>query len=237
MGFTWSELAEALRQIESMISKLENALTRLPESAKSPRTLVESRVTSLRIAAELIRARAAEELYPEAKACNWEVLLKAWRDDQLLGQVCSHYVNPSWGWTFLHQAAFCDAEDAACELIRLGASVDAEAKGGQRPFDVADARGYSGIAALLTNAAISHHLWAAPTDSRMLPSSNLWNEWSKRLAERDMCVCYDGQGINIRKGEAYFVDTFGRVLVGWRGSYNPPRGMNANPMILGYVDD
>ncbi len=55
MDFTEAELAEALRQIEMMITKLDKALAGLAESAKPQRTLAARRIKALRIAEALIR--------------------------------------------------------------------------------------------------------------------------------------------------------------------------------------
>ena len=56
MSFTPDELAAALSQITSMISKLEKAMAGLTSpSIKSQRTLAERRIRALRIAETLIR--------------------------------------------------------------------------------------------------------------------------------------------------------------------------------------
>jgi len=46
-----------------------------------------------------------------------------------------------------------------------------------------------------------------------------------------MCVGYGGGVVKIPKGSRYFVDSFGRTLVGWHGSYDPPSGMGGEPMV------
>ncbi len=58
MDFTQDELTEALRQYESMISKLEKALAGLAQTAKPQRTLAERRLKALRIGEALIREAA-----------------------------------------------------------------------------------------------------------------------------------------------------------------------------------
>ncbi|MDR0960007.1 MAG: immunity 53 family protein [Propionibacteriaceae bacterium] len=55
MELTPEERAATLFQYESMISKLEKALSTLPETAKSQRTLAERRIKSLRLAEGLLR--------------------------------------------------------------------------------------------------------------------------------------------------------------------------------------
>jgi hypothetical protein len=46
-----------------------------------------------------------------------------------------------------------------------------------------------------------------------------------------MAVAYGGAVISIPKGAVYYADSFGRVLIGWHGTYSPPRGMDGEPMV------
>ena len=59
MEFTADEMVEALRQIESMLAKLEKTLAGLSPTAVSQRTLAERRIKALRIAQALVRRELA----------------------------------------------------------------------------------------------------------------------------------------------------------------------------------
>lgn len=63
------------------------------------------------------------------------------------------------------------------------------------------------------------------------PSSSSWSEARKRAAQTEVCVEYVGVEIKIPAGESYYVDKKGSVLVGWHGSYNPPRGMDGRSLV------
>jgi hypothetical protein len=46
-----------------------------------------------------------------------------------------------------------------------------------------------------------------------------------------MRVAYAGCVVTIPQGSTYYVDSFGRVLIGWSGSHNPPCGMDGESMV------
>lgn len=71
----------------------------------------------------------------------------------------------------------------------------------------------------------------APKDSVLLPSSHQWSEATERLSSEAMRVAYGGGVVEISAGARYFVDSLERVLVGWHGTYDPPCGMDGEPMI------
>ena len=43
---------------------------------------------------------------------------------------------------------------------------------------------------------------------------------------------YSGVTIRIRPGTSYYIDTYNdnKIVIGWHGSYNPPCGMDGNPL-------
>ncbi|VBB46467.1 conserved hypothetical protein [uncultured Desulfatiglans sp.] len=173
-----------------------------------------------------------KDLYKDAKHGHWERVLSHWRRDAQLAQQCSRYQKLSSGWTFLHQAAYFGHEAACLELIRLGAAVEGLSHERQSAADVAEKRKYPALASLLRRASHGpESLWSAPKDPNLLPSSNLWIEAAERRASEAMCVGYGGGVVKISKGSRYFVDSFGRTLVGWHGSYDPPCGMDGEPMV------
>ena len=176
--------------------------------------------------------QAIERAYEEAKRGDWEQVLSTWRRSPHLAQECSRYQKPSSGWTFLHQAAYFGHEAACLELIRLGAAVDKLSHERQSAADVAEERKYPDLANLLRRASYdAESLWSAPDDPNWLPSSNLWEEAMERRASEAMCVAYGGGVIKIPEGSRYFVDSFERTLVGWYGTYDPPCGMDGEPMV------
>ena len=59
----------------------------------------------------------------------------------------------------------------------------------------------------------------------MQASSHAWGEHSERKALAAFRVAYGGAIITVPKGARFYVDSLGRVLVGWHGSYDPPGAM------------
>lgn len=172
-----------------------------------------------------------ERAYAQAKQGDWARLMAAWQEDPAGARRLSRYQEPTSGWTALHQAAYFGREDAARALIGLGASTLAVSRDGKTAADIASERGFGELEARLRHAATgTDSLWAPPRDPDLLPSSCLYSEASPRQASEAVKVAYGGSYTTIRAGSRYFVDTFGRVLVGWHGTYDPPSGMDAEPL-------
>lgn len=175
-----------------------------------------------------------EWLYELAKSGEWKLVLSGCEKMPKTAARCSRYRRPSSGWTFLHQAAYFGHEDAARMLIRLGASLAASSKENQTPSQVAERRGHVGLARLLKTAADgAESVWEPSPDADLLPSSSAWSEAAEKTALREMRVSYGGGVVVIAKGSRYFVDSLDRILVGWHGSYDPPCGMDGEPMVTG----
>jgi len=174
-----------------------------------------------------------EDAYEQVKMGNWDAVFVSWSRDPVFARRCAHFVKASSGWTFLHQAAFFGYEHACRKLIGLGAPVTANARNGQTPIDVAKSQGHDDIVHLLEHAASSAKapVWKPPADASTLPSSSLWDEAVEKHAKEDMLVSYGGGIVGIRQGDQYFTDSFGRVLVGWHGTYDPPCDMGGYSMI------
>jgi hypothetical protein len=176
--------------------------------------------------------QAIERAYEKAKRGSWEQVLSTWRQAPHLARECSRYQKPSSGWTFLHQAAYFGHEAACRELIRWGAAVGTLSLERQSAADVAEQRKYPALAAILRRASHgAESLWSTPKDANLFPSSNLWGEATERRASEIMCVAYGGGVVQIPAGSRYFVDSFERTLVGWHGTYDPPCGMDGEPMV------
>lgn len=173
-----------------------------------------------------------EHLYAQAKSANWDTIFHTLAGERELAAACSRYAKPTSGWTFLHQAAYSGNEAAARLLIRLGASLTARTKEDATPHDVAAQRGHAAVAALLTHAlADGEGLWQARPEPDLLPSSCAWNEATERHACRELRVGYGGGVVVIPAGSRYFADSFGRIIIGWHGTYDPPSGMDGESMV------
>lgn len=177
---------------------------------------------------------AVERAYEQAQEGRWEQVLADWRRSPQLATSCSRYQSPASGWTFLHQAAYFGCETACRELIRWGVPVGALSHEGQSAADVVEVCRDSPLLKLLKRATRgTRTVWRAPTDLRLLPSSCLWTEAVERQAPECMRVAYAGAEVEIPKGSRYSVDSFGRTLIGWHGSHDPPLGMDSDSMIDG----
>lgn len=174
-----------------------------------------------------------EQTYEQAKKGHWDRVLSEWKNIPRIAFRCSRYQRISSGWTFLHQAAYFGHEIACRELIGLGASVNRLSNAGKTSADVAEEEGHTALAALLRRAFQDEEgsLWGSSSDPDLRPSSCNWDEAIEHQATEAMLVAYGGGVVKIKIGSRYFVDSFGRVLIGWHGSYDPPCGMDGESMI------
>ncbi|WP_116423730.1 ankyrin repeat domain-containing protein [Pseudomonas sp. abacavir_1] len=173
-----------------------------------------------------------EQIYEQAKGGNWAYVMSEWSEEPVLARLCSRYRRPSSGWTFLHQAAYFGHEAACRELIRLGASAARLTAEGKSAVEVSRERGGRELAILLDRSILDERsLWATPSDPDLLPSSNLMQEAVERRATRLMLVAYAGGVVKIPSESRYFADSFGRPLVGWHGTFDPPCAMDGESML------
>ena len=173
-----------------------------------------------------------EQHYEQAKLGKWDSLLAEWRKAPVLLRRCSRYRKPSSSWTVLHQAAYHGNAEGCRMLIAAGASLDALTHDKRSAAEVAAERGHHEIAALLRNASEGlGDLWPAPVDPDVLPGSGQWANAQRATATTHMLVSYAGSIVSIPMGETYHVDSFGRALIGWHGTYNPPCGMDGQSMV------
>ena len=176
--------------------------------------------------------RFLDDAYGLAKAGRWHTLLERWGHSPVLARRCSRYLNPSSGWTFLHQAAYFGHEKASRLLIAGGAVIDVTGKDGRQPVDVAEQKGHKALAALLRKYATGRaSSWCPPIDPDVLPSSSCWEEAQMVKAAFDFYIAYGGSGIRIPKGSTYYVDSMDRVLVGWHGTFDPPCDMDGESLV------
>lgn len=174
-----------------------------------------------------------EQAYEAAKAGKWEILLADWQNSLVLARRCSRYIKQSSQWTFLHQAAYFGNELACRELIKLGASVDSLTHESCTAADIAEKCGHHELAEFLRRALMAQDsLWAPPIDPDVSPSSNRWHEAKQVRSDCHLLVAYGGGLVQIPKDTTYFVDSLGRVLIGWHGTFDPPCDMDGDSMIV-----
>ena len=169
--------------------------------------------------------------YEKSKKGEWHQLVNDWEQFPTLAKRCSRYKKPSSGWTFLHQAAYFGNEDVCRLLIRLGASIGVRSSDGETASEIAKKNGHIALADWLAREVFTEdNLWAPPVDPDALPSSGKWGEAIKCRASEPMLVSYAGGLVKIPRDQTYYEDSLGRILVGWHGSYDPPCGMDGEPM-------
>lgn len=174
-----------------------------------------------------------EQVYALANAGDWQRVLAAWEQDVGFAQLCSRFRCPKTGRSFLHAAARYGNETACRELVRLGADAGGRSSmGDQSAAEIAETSGHPVLSQLLKHATEKEgSLWEPPSSVGLWPSSHLWREATERRAERAFSVAYGGGVVNIPAGSRYFVDSFGRTLVGWHGTFDPPCGMDGDTML------
>jgi uncharacterized protein len=62
-------------------------------------------------------------------------------------------------------------------------------------------------------------------------SSHKWSDAIKKVADQNIVVQYAGSFVAIDKGDVYYEDNSGNVLIGWHGTYNPPTDMDGNTLV------
>lgn len=176
--------------------------------------------------------KIVEQTYEQAKVGQWDQTLALWGNSAVLLNRCSRYRKPGSCWTFLHQAAYFGNVEACKLLISKGASLKALTHDGRSAAEVAGDRGHSDLASLLSKACDSENgAWNAPEDPDVLPSSRQWADAQRTTALTDLYVSYSASLVRIPKGATHYVDAFGRVLIGFHGTFNPPCGMGGESLL------
>lgn len=179
-------------------------------------------------------ATTVEAVYLAGKRGAWDVVEQAFRRDPALAGRAVRHVKPSSGWTLLHQAAYWRSKRAARLCLAYGGSLGVADKAGKTPADVAAERGDAELAEWLRAGEVDG-LWKPAASPTARASSCKWRSCDPasavRVAEEDFAVAYGGHAVKIPRGRRYHVDDWGRVLIGWHGSYDPPRGMDDEPLL------
>eukprot|EP01113_Clastostelium_recurvatum_P026618 TRINITY_DN3194_c0_g2_i1.p1 TRINITY_DN3194_c0_g2~~TRINITY_DN3194_c0_g2_i1.p1 ORF type:complete len:187 (+),score=31.55 TRINITY_DN3194_c0_g2_i1:30-563(+) len=173
----------------------------------------------------------AQELYQTGKMGEWAKVMDAFKRDPSIGLQTARYVSPGSGWTLFHQAAYWGNKEAVDMIFRYGGDPAIESiNTKQIASKVASERGHGELAEYIeshTNGAV----WKPVKDKLYMASSSKWSSSNKRKALFDMTVGYGGGEVYIEKDQEYYADDIGRVLVGWHGTWNPPRGMDGESMV------
>jgi len=171
--------------------------------------------------------------YEQAKAGAFDKVNAAFDADFALAGAAARFIKASSGWTILHQAAFWGSRAGVRHAIAFGAPVQHRCVKGQTAADVARSKGFNELAQWIDDSRPGQSdLWAVVSDPLMRPSSNFFSRQPTRVqADRDFPVAYGGGVVHVKKGATFFEDEYGRVLVGWHGTFSPPCDMDGNPCI------
>jgi hypothetical protein len=171
-------------------------------------------------------------------ASRWSTLHQVWlHSDRSRTVPCS--LTKCWVVDELTQAAYFGSEGGARLLVGAGARIGLTSRDGQTPAAVARTRGFPVLAGRL-DAAMMSSLWALEThrEPGLLPASCQWGEAVKKTNDRPHAirVGYGGGVVDIPSGSQYWVDSWGRVLVGWHGTFDPPAGMDGESLVTVQTD-
>lgn len=178
------------------------------------------------------RAHTVASLFDLGRTGDWETVRSALHSKDapaaLPGQ-CARFVDPSSKRTLLHLAAETGHEKAARMFVRYGAKLAARDEQGHSPAEVAELKGFTALKDLLEKWGPLKSVWAPVEDPLLWASSNKWlDAQPKKVAKRAFSVAYAGGQVDIPEGGSYYPDSAGRPLVGWSGSYDPPRDMDGD---------
>lgn len=162
---------------------------------------------------------------------GWDEALERVRADSSFGRALAHARHPKTKWRAIHYAAKFGQLELTKELIRHGAHPVLPVSG-KRPVDLAKEGGHSSVVGVLYDVqANSSANWSPPEDSSLWPSSCWWESGRKTTSKEPKRIAYAGGIVELAAGETRFEDTYGRTLIGWHGTYNPPCGMDGDSVI------
>lgn len=112
-------------------------------------------------------------------------------------------------------------------IVKFGAKIGALDEQGRTAADTAASKGFASLKELLEKWGPLRSVWAPVDDPLLWASSNKWlDAQPKKVATKAFSVAYAGGQVDIPEGGSYYPDSAGRPLVGWSGSYDPPRDMD-----------
>ncbi len=169
-------------------------------------------------------------LYQLAKAGKWEDVLGTFAmQGPYFARLAARYVKPSSGWTLLHQAAYWGHESAARQLIGHGSSGTVRGiHDGKTPKDVAESKA-AYFVRILEDVEVGN--WVPMPDATLVAASSRWGGATPQRAAHPMKVMYGGTRVSIERGQQYWEDAYGRVVIGWHGTFDPPCDMDGMSMV------
>ncbi len=178
-----------------------------------------------------ISSMTSEEIYELGKVGQWTDVLSHFKQNPLCVGKAVRYVQKSSGWSLLHQAAYWGNHPAVAVCLKFGANLELLAKDSKTPIQVAADHGHAALSERMQRA-VTGSLWKPVADDPSLrAASNKWCEHNEKMSKEDFKVGYAGGEVDIKIGDTYYIDSWGRVLIGWHGSYSPPCGMDGDPQI------
>lgn len=178
-----------------------------------------------------------EEIYRSGKNGKWDEVVSFLTSNTIsVVDAIILYRNSTSGYTLLHQAAWWGNEDAVKLILRFvsGRQSEVRCNNGKLAVDVAREKGHDNVAKILATHLRFERIKAEPSIwglGKIVPSSRAWEESRKTTAEDNLQVMYAGALISIKKGKTIYRDSANNILVGWHGTYSPPRGMDGEPMV------
>lgn len=168
----------------------------------------------------------------------WDELSAAFQEDSLMGAACVRTGRGQQGETLLHIAAAAGDLRAARMCVRLGADVRASNSAGLQAADLAERAGATELAAQLrglaaeTNSSAEWHPGTrAFADWSVWPSSPLYREGRPVRAANQRRFSYNGGGsTDVPTGRQYWADSWGRGIIGCRGTVSPPLNMDGEAL-------
>jgi hypothetical protein len=186
-------------------------------------------------------AAAVARVYELGKDGRWDAVRRAFAEEPTgaLAGAAVRWAKPTSTWTLLHQAAYWGDAAAVRLCVKYGATIDAADREGRTPAAVAAGRGHDDVAALLLRLGESGGggggggAWSAPSPDPLVRPWGRRRDSTvrERRASRAFLVSYGGGRVPVPAGARYYVDEGDRAIVGWHGTFDPPRGMDGEPLI------
>ncbi len=165
-----------------------------------------------------------------AKCGLWNPVLFFCRHDPNSTAKACRYKAKSNGWTLLHYASYSGNMEAMKLLMQFGSNPLLLSSNNMSSMDIAKQRKKSDAVLFLERYTMKS-VWIPHDDPQVRPSSCHWAEAIPKICSQPFLVGYAGKKVKVKQGDRYYVDSLGRTLVGWHGTYSPPLGMADESMV------